>query len=155
MLGVSGGYVTAELSNDKGLQNVIAGAVDGAQIQGVRKYNGTANVQYNFTLFGDESVCMMGGMQWVASSGWSRARVCSIRVRLMMNDRYITRRTSVLACRSTVITWASSLRMRSMPIPYIEYPQVASIVEGYRVAPRSITMSVVENFQQPLHVVPS
>lgn len=68
MLGVSGGDVKAQLSSNKGLQNALVSAVDGAQIEGVRKCNGAANVQYNFALFGDESACMVGGMQRVVCS---------------------------------------------------------------------------------------
>ncbi|UUZ51513.1 hypothetical protein LP420_20430 [Massilia sp. B-10] len=56
------------MSNDKGLQNGIVGAVAGAPIQGVPKYNASVIAQYNFSIFDGKSAFVMAGMHWVGAS---------------------------------------------------------------------------------------
>ncbi|MES2320706.1 MAG: TonB-dependent receptor [Pseudomonadota bacterium] len=139
-LSASGGYVKAELSNNKGLQNGIVGAVEGAQIQGVPKYNGAVSAVYNFAL-GDKTAFLMGGMQWVGASKGS-----------LDPDQTDYQRPSY---HTADFSAGVSLNRYSLTVfmknafdtdTVIQHPQVASIVQGYRVAPRSIGMSVAAKF---------
>jgi iron complex outermembrane receptor protein len=140
-LSASGGYVKAELANAKGLQNGIVGAVDGAQIQGVPKYNAAVNAQYNFALFGDRSAFVMGGVQWVgASKGSLNPEQTDYR-----RPAYYTADFSAGASfgRYDLGVFVKNAFDNDT---VIQHPQVASIVQGYRVAPRSIGMSLAAQF---------
>lgn len=139
-LGASGGYVKAELSNDKGLENGIVGAVEGARIQGVPKYNAAISAQYNFAL-GDKGAFVMGGMQWVGSSKGT------LDPEQTDHDRpaYHTADFSAgLALDRYNVTIFVKNAFDNDTV--IQHPQVASIVQGYRVAPRSIGMSLAAKF---------
>jgi iron complex outermembrane receptor protein len=140
-LGASGGYVKAELSNDKGLQNGIVGAVEGAQIQGVPKYNAAINAQYHFAVLGDKSAFVAGGVQWVGASKGSlnpeqtdyerpAYHTADFSAGLAFNHYNISVFVKNAFDTDTVI----------------QHPQVASIVQGYRVAPRSIGMSLAAKY---------
>ncbi|MES3024068.1 MAG: TonB-dependent receptor [Pseudomonadota bacterium] len=139
-LSASGGYVKAELSNDKGLQNGIVGAVKGAQIQGVPKYNAAVNARYSFPL-GDQFAFVMGGMQWVGSSKGS-----------LNPDQTDYQRpayhTADLSAGVSLGRYDLSVFVKNAldADTVIQHPQVASIVQGYRVAPRSIGMGVAAKF---------
>ena len=140
-LSASGGYVKAELSNNKGLQNGIVGAVAGAQIQGVPKYNGSVNAQYNFAVFGERSAYVMGGMQWVGSSKGS----------LNPEQTDYNRpayHTADLSAGIALGSYNLSVFVKNAldDDTVIQHPQVASIVQGYRLAPRSIGVSVAATF---------
>ena len=140
-LSASGGYVKAELSNNKGLQNGIVGAVAGAQIQGVPKYNGSVNAQYNFAMFGERSAYVMGGMQWVGSSKGS----------LNPEQTDYNRpayHTADLSAGIALGSYNLSVFVKNAldDDTVIQHPQVASIVQGYRLAPRSIGVSVAATF---------
>jgi iron complex outermembrane receptor protein len=140
-LSASGGYVKAELSNDKGLQKGIVGAVAGAQIQGVPKYNAAANAQYNFAVFGDKSAFVMGGVQWVGASKGS-----------LDPDQTDYQRpayhTADFSAGMSFNRYDLSVFVKNAfdTDTVIQHPQVASIVQGYRVPPRSIGMSVAAKF---------
>ncbi|PWF48417.1 TonB-dependent receptor [Massilia glaciei] len=139
-LSASGGYVKAELSNDKGLQNGIVGAVKGARIQGVPEYNAAVNARYNFAL-GNQFAFVMGGMQWVGSSKGS-----------LNPDQTDYERpayhTADLSAGVSLGRYDLSVFVKNAldNDTVIQHPQVASIVQGYRVAPRSIGMSVAAKF---------
>jgi hypothetical protein len=45
----------------------VVGAVAGAQIQGVPKYNAAVNATYNFSAW-ERPAFVMAGMQWVGAS---------------------------------------------------------------------------------------
>ena len=140
-LGASGGYVKAELSNDKGLQNGIVGAVEGAQIQGVPKYNAAVNARYNFAFFGDKSAFVMGGVQWVGASKGS-----------LNPDQTDYQRpayhTADFSAGMAFDRYDLSVFVKNAfdTDTVIQHPQVASIVQGYRVAPRSIGVSLAAKF---------
>ncbi len=140
-LSASGGYVKAELSNNKGLQNGIVGAVAGAQIQGVPKYNGSIHAQYNFAVLGERSAYVMGGMQWVGSSKGS----------LNPEQTDYNRpayHTADLSAGIAFDRYNLSVFVKNAldDDTVIQHPQVASIVQGYRLAPRSIGVSVAAKF---------
>jgi iron complex outermembrane receptor protein len=140
-LSASGGYVKAELSNDNGLQNGIVGAVAGAQIQGVPKYNAAVNAQYNFAVFGDKSAFVMGSLQWVGASKGS-----------LDPDQTDYQRpayhTADFSAGMSFNRYDLSVFVKNAfdTDTVIQHPQVASIVQGYRVPPRSIGMSLAAKF---------
>lgn len=140
-LSASGGYVKAELSNDKGLENGIVGAVAGAQIQGVPKYNAAVNAQYNFSAFGDKSAFVMGGMQWVGASKGSLNPEQTDYERPAYHTAHIS--TGMAFDRFNVSVFVKNAFDADT---VIQHPQIASIVQGYRVQPRSIGMSVAARF---------
>ncbi len=140
-LSASGGYVKAELSNNKGVENGIVGAVEGARIQGVPKYNGAINAQYNFSAFGDKSAFVMGGMQWVGSSKGSLDPEQTDHNRPSYHTADFSAGVSLDRYQLSVF-----VKNAFDTDTVIQHPQVASIVQGYRVAPRSIGMSVAAKF---------
>jgi iron complex outermembrane receptor protein len=140
-LSATGGYVKAELSNNKGIENGIVGAVEGARIQGVPQYNGAISAQYNFAAFGDKSAFVMGGMQWVGSSKGS------LDPEQTDHDRPAYH-TADVSAGITLDRYQLSVFVKNAfdTDTVIQHPQVASIVQGYRVAPRSIGVSVAAKF---------
>jgi len=140
-LSASGGWVKAELSNDKGLENGIVGAVKGAQIQGVPKFNAAVSVQYNFAVFGDKSAFVLGGMQWVGASKGSLNPEQTDYERPAYHTADLSAGMSFDRYKLSVFV-KNALDSDTV----IQHPQVASIVQGYRVAPRSIGMSLAAKF---------
>lgn len=140
-LGAAGGYVKAELSNDEGIANGVVGAVRGAQVQGVPKYNGSVTAQYNFSTAGGRSAFVMAGLQWIGSSKGS----------LNPEQTDYNRPAYHTANFSAGITLdryqlTAFVKNAFDEDKVIQHPQVASIVQGYRLAPRSIGMSVGAKF---------
>jgi iron complex outermembrane receptor protein len=140
-LSASGGYVKAELSNDKGLQNGVLGAVEGAQIQGVPKYNAAVSAQYNFAVFGDKSAFVTGGVQWVGASKGT------LDPDQTDHDRPAYH-TADFSAGMSFDRYEVSVFVKNAfdTDTVIQHPRVASIVQGYRVAPRSIGMSLAARF---------
>ncbi len=140
-LSAAGGYVKAELTNDEGVANGVLGAVRGAQVQGVPKYNGSVTAQYNFSTAGGRSAFVMGGIQWVGSSKGS------LNPESTDYDRpgYHTVNFSAgLTLDRYQLT--AFIKNAFDEDKVIQHPQVASIVQGYRLAPRSIGMSIAAKF---------
>jgi outer membrane receptor protein involved in Fe transport len=140
LLGASGGHVQAELTNDAGSQNGVVGAVAGARIQGVPNYNAAVNARYNF-LLGERGAFLTAGVQWVGSSKGS------LDPGQTDYDRpaYHTADLSAgLAFDSVDLTVFVKNAFDTDTV--IQHPRVASIVQGYRVAPRSIGMSLAAKF---------
>jgi iron complex outermembrane receptor protein len=140
-LSASGGYVKAELANDKGLENGIVGAVAGAQIQGVPKYNAAVSAKYNFAVFGDKSAFVMGGVQWVGASKGSLDPEQTDHERPAYHTADVSAGLSFDRYNLSVF-----LKNAFDNDTVIQHPQVASIVQGYRVAPRSLGMSLAAKF---------
>jgi iron complex outermembrane recepter protein len=140
-LSASGGYVQAELSNDEGIHNGVLGAVRGAQVQGVPKYNAAVSAQYNFAVFGDKSAFVAGGVQWVGSSKGSLNPDSTDYDRPAYHTADFSAGLSVERYKFTVY-----VKNAFDNDTVIQHPQVASIVQGYRVAPRAIGMSVAAKF---------
>jgi iron complex outermembrane receptor protein len=140
-LGASGGYVKAELSNDQGLQNGIVGAVAGARIQGVPSYNAAVNARYNFALLGDKSGFVMAGVQWVGASRGSLDPS-------QTDYQRPAYRTADISAGMAFDRYDMSVFVKNAfdTDTVIQHPQVASIVQGYRVPPRSIGMSLATKF---------
>ncbi|MGV7208772.1 TonB-dependent receptor [Oxalobacteraceae bacterium A2-2] len=140
-LSASGGYTKAELSNDKGAQSGVVGAVAGAPIQGVPKYNASATAQYNFGVGDNKTGFVMGSVRWVGSShgsldpeqtDYNRPSYHTVDLSAGLNFD----RTSVTVFVKNALDDDT----------VIQHPQVASIVQGYRLQPRSIGVSVSARF---------
>jgi len=139
-LGLSGGYVKATLSNSVGSENGVPGAVAGATIEGVPKFNATASAQYNFSL-GENSAFVLGGLHWVGSSRGS----------LDPTDTDYERPQYYTADFTGGVTvgkfdFTAYVKNAFNNDTIIQHPQVASIVEGYRLFPRTIGVSVATKF---------
>jgi len=140
-LSASGGYVKAELSNDEGIRNGVIGAARGARVQGVPRYNGSVSATYNFAALGDKSAFVAGGVQWVGSSRGS--------LDPDQTDYYRPAYHTVdLSAGIALDRYQVSLFVKNAldDDTVIQHPRVASIVQGYRLAPRSIGMSVAARF---------
>ena len=140
-LSATGGYVKAELSNNKGVENGIVGAVKGARIQGVPEYNGALSAQYNFSAFGDKSAFVMGAMQWVGSSKGSLNPEQTDHQRPSYHTADVSAGISLDRYQVSVF-----VKNAFDNDTVIQHPQVASIVQGYRLAPRSVGVSVAAKF---------
>jgi outer membrane receptor protein involved in Fe transport len=136
-LSAAGGYVKAELSNDEGIANGVAGAVKGAQVQGVPKYNGTLTAQYNFSTAGGHGAFVMGGVQWVGPSKGSLNPEQTDYQRPSYHTANFSAGISFDRYQLTAF-----VKNAFDEDKVIQHPQVASIVQGYRLAPRSIGMSI-------------
>ena len=139
-LSAAGGYVKAELSNDIGLQSGIVGAHDGAPIQGVPKYNASASAQYNFAV-GERSAFVMGDVRWVGASHGSLDPDQTDYLRPAYHTVDLSAGMSFDRVNLTVFV-KNALDDDTL----IQHPQVASIVQGYRVNPRSIGVSLAAKF---------
>lgn len=140
-LSASGGYVQAELTNDEGVNNGVLGAVRGAQVQGVPKYNAAVSAQYNFAVFGDKSAFVAGGVQWVGPSKGSLNPASTDYDRPGYH-------TADFSAGLTVDRYKFTAYVKNAfdNDTVIQHPQVASIVQGYRVTPRAIGVSVAAKF---------
>ncbi len=140
-LSASGGYVKAELSNDVGSQNGVVGAVAGARIQGVPKYNTAISARYNFAVAGAQSAFVMGGVQWVGASKGSLNPESTDHDRPGYHTADFSAGTSVDNYTVTVF-----VKNAFDNDTVIQHPQVASIVQGYRLMPRAIGVSLATKF---------
>lgn len=140
-LGASGGYVSAELSNDEGVRNGVIGAVRGAQVQGVPKYNAALNAQYNFAVGGDMSGFVAAGVQWVGSSKGSLNPEQTDYARPAYHTADLSGGLSFSRYKVSVF-----VKNAFDDDTVIQHPQVASIVQGYRLQPRSIGASLAAKF---------
>jgi outer membrane receptor protein involved in Fe transport len=140
LLSASGGHVQAELTNDAGSQNGVVGAVAGARIQGVPNYNAAVSARYNF-LLGERAAFLMGGVQWVGSS---KGALDPAQTDYDRPAYHTADLSAGLAFDSVDLTVFVKNAFDTDTV--IQHPRVASIVQGYRVAPRSIGMSLAAKF---------
>jgi outer membrane receptor protein involved in Fe transport len=139
-LSASGGYVKAQLSNDEGSRSGVVGALAGAEIQGVPKYNAAVNARYNFAV-GERSAFVMGGVQWVGASKGS------LNPELTDYERPAYH-TADISAGMTFNQYSVSVFVKNVfdEDKVIQHPQVASIVQGYRLMPRAIGVSLATRF---------
>ena len=139
-LGLSAGYVKAYLTNSVGSDNGVPGAVAGATIEGVPKFNATAMAQYNFSL-GEHSAFVLGNAHWVGSSRGS----------LDPTDTDYNRPGYYTVDFSTGVSidkldFSFFIKNAFDNDTIIQHPRVASVVEGYRLFPRQIGVSLAAKF---------
>ncbi len=139
-LSAAGGYTKAVLTNSVGNTNGVIGAVAGAEIEGVPKFNATASAQYNFSV-GDKSAFVLGGVQWVGSSHGSLDPTQTDYIR---PQYYTVNFSTGISFDHADLTFFIKNALDNNTI--IQHPQVASIVEGYRVFRRSIGLSLATKF---------
>ncbi len=139
-LSLSGGYVKAVLTNDQGVQQGVIGAVSGAPIEGVPKFNASTTAQYNFAL-GEKSAFVLGGIHWVGSSHGS---LDPSQTDYERPEYYTVDFSTGVSFDKIDFTFFIKNALNNDTI--IQHPQVASIVEGYRVFPRSIGLSLATKF---------
>ncbi len=140
-LGASGGVVHARLIDDKGSKNGIAGAVAGAEIQGVPRYNANINARYSFPTWHDAHAFVMGGVQWV---GRSKGSLNSDTLDYERPAYHSADLSAGLVLDSVTLTAFVKNALDNATV--IQHPQVASIVQGYRLTPRSIGASLSAKF---------
>jgi len=140
-LSAAGGYVHAELSNDEGVRNGVIGAVRGARVQGVPKYNAAVSAEYNFLVADDMSGFVAGGVQWVGPSKGSLNPEQSDYERPSYHTADLSGGLAFSRYKLSVF-----VKNAFDNDTIIQHPQVASIVQGYRLAPRSIGMSLAAKF---------
>ncbi len=136
----SGGYVKANLTNSVGAENGVPGAYAGSDIEGVPKFNATAEVQYNFSV-GEHPAFVMGGAHWVGSSHGSLDPTQTDYER----PGYYTVDFSA-GVTIDKFDFTAFIKNALDNDTIIQHPQVASIVEGYRVFPRTIGVSLATKF---------
>lgn len=142
LLGLSGGYTKAELSDSIGfLRDGIPGAVQGAPIEGVPKYNGAFTAQYNFSVFDGMGAVARGAIHWVGSSHGTLdpANPDFLRPAYHTADASI----GISFAHADLTLFAKNLLNDDT---LIQHPNVASVSTGYRVAPRSIGVSLSGSF---------
>jgi hypothetical protein len=104
------------------------------------KYNAAVNATYNFSAWERPSF-VMAGMQWVGSSKGSldpdadRPRSSGLSHHRLQRGHDVWRYAFTAFVKNAFDTDT-----------IIQHPQVASIVQGYRLAPRSIGVSLATKF---------
>lgn len=133
LLGLSGGYTKATLSSD--VPSLKAHAGD--PIQGVPKYNVSLTGQYSFNLPGDYYGFARAAAHWTGSSHGTLVATDPDYQR----PAYSTVDASVGA---TYDRWELTLFVKNLTNSdkVIQRPNVQSVSEGYRVAPRTIGVSL-------------
>jgi iron complex outermembrane receptor protein len=133
LLGLSGGYTKATLSSD--VPSLKAHAGD--PIQGVPKYNVSLTGQYSFNLPGDYYGFARAAAHWTGSSHGTLVATDPDYQR----PAYSTVDASVGA---TYDRWELTLFVKNLTNSdkVIQRPNVQSVSEGYRIAPRTIGISL-------------
>jgi len=106
----------------------------------VPKYNAAVNATYNFSAW-ERPAFVMAGMQWVGSS------TGSLDPEQTDHERPAYHSTD-FSGGMTFGSYAFTVFVKNAfdTDTIIQHPQVASIVQGYRLAPRSIGVSLATKF---------
>ncbi len=141
LLGASAGYNKAVFSNSAGQANGVLGAIQGAAIEGVPKYNTQLSAKYNFSVWDDKSAFVLASMHWIGSSHGS----------LDPTDPDYNRPAYHTLDASTGVAFESfelSLYIKNAldDKTIIQRPSINEVEEGYRVNPRTIGMNVTAHF---------
>jgi len=142
LLGVASGYTRAVLSDSDGyLKDGIAGAVEGAPIEGVPKFNAQLTAKYNFIVLEDKSAYLLGAMHWVGSSHGALDPTDPDYLRPSYH-------TLDLSAGMTFDTIDVSVFVKNAldDDTIIQHPSVNETSEGYRVNPRTIGMNMAARF---------
>lgn len=143
VLGLAGGVTRATLDDSAGEAAGLPGAVEGAHIPGVPKFNATLSAQYNFNFAGDMYGFVRGASRWTGSSygGFSVVPTGA------PNPDYLRPAYNVLEA-SAGVSWgnldvtvfARNLADRQTIIqrPFVQFTSDLA----YRVPPRSVGISL-------------
>ncbi len=138
LIGLDVGTTHATLSDSAGANAGVTGAVDGANLPGVPKYNASLSARYNYALGGDLYGFARGEGHWVGSSNGA----------LDPSNPDYYRSSYNTFDASTGVTWDKwelSLFVKNMfnNDTIIQHPVVQSVDnEAYRVPPRMIGISL-------------
>jgi hypothetical protein len=129
-------------SNSVGQQNGVTGAVAGAAIEGVPKYNAQLTGKYNFSVFEDKSGYVLATMHWIGSSHGSLDP---------SNDPDYLRPSYHTLDVSTGMSFDAmdfSVYVKNAldDNTIIQHPNVNETYEGYRVSPRTIGVNMTARF---------
>lgn len=138
LLGLAVGTTHATLSDSAGSNAGVTGAVDGAKLPGVPKYNVSLTGQYNFNISGDTYGFARGAAHWTGASNGA----------LDPSNPDYSRPAYNTVDGSTGVTWDKwelSLFVKNLfnNDMIIQHPVVQSTTnEDYRIAPRTIGISL-------------
>jgi iron complex outermembrane receptor protein len=140
LLSASGGYDNAEFSDSQGQINGVIGAVKGAAIEGVPKYNGQLSAKYSFAL-GDKSAYLLATEHWVGRSNGS----------LVATDPDYNRpqyHTVDTSAGMSFGTFDVSVYVKNAlnDNTIIQHPNTNETNEGFRLNARTIGMNVFASF---------
>ena len=119
----------------------MAGAVEGAAIEGVPTYNTQLTGKYNFTLFEDKSGFVLAAAHWVGSShgtlnptdpDYYRPAYHTLDLSTGMSFDYV----------DVTIYAKNALNNDTV----IQHPDINGTTEGYRVNPRTVGMTISSRF---------
>ena len=142
LLGLSGGYTKATLADSTGFdKDGIPGALAGAEIEGVPKFNAAITAQYNFAVRDDLSGFVRAAAHWVGASHGT----LDVTNADYQRPAYHTLDASfgISFAWADVTIFAKNLLADDT---IIQHPSVASVSTGYRVAPRAVGVSVSGKF---------
>ena len=134
LIGLDIGATHATLTDNAGANAGVTGAVDGANIPGVPKFNVALTGQYDFHISGDTYGFVRGEGHWTGSSNGA----------LDPNNPDYTRpsySTFDASAGASMGKWELSLYVKNLfnNDTIIQHPVVQSVEnEGYRIAPRTI-----------------
>jgi outer membrane receptor protein involved in Fe transport len=138
LLGLDVGTTHATLSDSAGSNAGVTGAIDGANIPGVPKYNVSLSGRYNFSLGGDTYGFARAEAHWIGSSNGGLDPTSPDYYRSGYN-------TADLSGGVTWDKWELSLFVKNLfnNDTIIQHPVVQSVTnEAYRVPPRVIGLSL-------------
>lgn len=142
LLGLSGGYTNATLSDSSGLQKGgIIGAVAGAQIQGVPKFNAAFTSQYNFSALDGRSAFVRGAIRWV---GTSRGSLDPENTDYLRSAYHTLDAGAGISFESAEVSFFIKNLLDEKRA--IQHPSVANVSYAYRLVPRTIGMTVSTSF---------
>ena len=137
-MGLAVGTTHATLADSAGADAGVTGAVDGANLPGVPKYNVSFTGQYNFNISGDTYGFARGAAHWTGASNGA----------LDPNNPDYSRPAYDTVDLSTGVTWDKwelSLFVKNLfnNDMIIQHPVVQSVSnEAYRIPPRTIGISL-------------
>ena len=150
LIDMSGGYTKATLDNNDGVNAGVVGAVQGANLPGVPKYNMSLGTTYSYSFNDDYFGFLRGAVRWVGSSNGGFA-VIPYQGSTIANPDYIrpAYHTVDLSTGVSWGEWEATLFVKNAlnNNMIIQRPIVqATQGESYRIAPRVYGVSLSAKF---------
>ncbi|MFZ6847711.1 TonB-dependent receptor [Undibacterium sp. RuRC25W] len=141
MLGLAAGYTDATLTDSDGAEAGVKGAVKGARVPGVPKYNVALTAQYNFFINDDVYGFARAAGHWTGASNGTLNPTLSD----FQRPSYSTYDASIGLTRDI---WEVTLYVKNLTNNQmvIQRPVVQNVPEVYRITPRTIGMSLSAKF---------
>jgi len=142
LLGFAAGYTKATLADNDGLtKDGILGAVKGAQIEGVPKFNAQISAKYNFSVMDDKSGFILAAMHWVGSSHGALNPTDPDYIRPQYHTVDLSTGLSFEAFDISLFV-KNALDDNTI----IMHPSVNATLQGYRANPREIGANISARF---------